>query len=369
MVAARPIIIGSALALVLIAVASAISLQSPVRRPAADAVVFEDQSGRIVTLPATPQRIVTIPMPAASMLIAVDGDAHRLVGMHPQSHEAMNEGILARIFPAVRRIATDVVGSGFVPNVEEMLKVQPDLVFQWGERGDDLILPLQNAGLEVAALTYGDEADVVEWIRIMGQALNDEERSSELLNWRRASRAEVAEAVSRRRSTRGPRTLYFQRFNSGLQVSGSGTYSEFYIDLAGGENPANAISGSKVVGVEQVLAWDPEVILLNNFEPGLEPADVYDHPLLSATTAARERRVYKVPLGGYRWDPPSHESPLMWQWLAMVLHPNEVHFPMRERIGSAYRLLYGYELSPVEVDEILRIPTNGQSAHYEIFAS
>ena len=365
---AHATILGSvSLALAVIAAASAIAPRSPTPRAGADAVSFTDQSGRMITLPVPPQRVVAIPMPAASMLIAVDGDSRRLVGMHPEAREAMTEGILARIFPNLRRIPTDVVGSGFIPNVEEMLKARPDLVFQWGERGDDLILPLQNVGLQVATLHLGDEADVEQWIQMIGQALDDERRSKELLHWRRATRAEVAEAVMRLTSTRGPRTLYFQRFNSGLQVSGSGTYNDFYIDLAGGKNAAEAISGSRVVGAEQVLAWDPEVILLNNFEAGLEPADVYEHPLLSATSAARERRVYKVPLGGYRWDPPSHESPLMWQWLAMVLHPAEVRFPLRKRIKEAYGLLYGYELSPADVDEILHVPVNRRSAAYSVF--
>src|SRR3546814_19934046 len=75
-----------------------------------------------------------------------------------------------------------------------------------------------------------------------------------------------------------PRVLYLQRFLSGLKVGGKDTYMDFAIDLAGGANPAAELSGWTAVNVEQVIAWDPEVILLNNFEDGRTPQDVYDRP-------------------------------------------------------------------------------------------
>lgn len=335
--------------------------------PSARNVTIQDQAGRTVTMPAPPRRIVAIPMPAASMLIAVDGDSRRLVGMHAQAKEAMNEGLLAQIFPSVSRIATDVVGSGFMPNVEELLETRPDLVFQWGERGDDIVAPLVKLGLPVAVLRYGSEADVEAWLAIMGQATGNEGRVKQMLRWRRSAQTEVADAV-RQTPGRRPRTLYFLRYLSGLQVAGSNTYNDFYIGMAGGGNAAAAISGYKTVNAEQVLAWDPEVILLNNFETELDPEDVYNHPLLSTTTAARERRIYKIPLGGYRWDPPSQESPLMWQWLAMVLHPGQVSFPLRARVAEAYRLLYNYEPSSAEIDDILRTSVNRRAANYGVFS-
>jgi len=50
---------------------------------------------------------------------------------------------------------------------------------------------------------------------------------------------------------------------SELRVAGGKSYNNFYIDLAGGKNVANELGMFAVVGVEQILAWDPEVILLN----------------------------------------------------------------------------------------------------------
>ncbi|MGO7165380.1 hypothetical protein ACCS78_41040, partial [Rhizobium johnstonii] len=58
---------------------------------------------------------------------------------------------------------------------------------------------------------------------------------------------------------------------------------------------------------------------LNAFEAKLNVDWVYNDPILSLTNAAKSKRVYKMPLGGYRWDPPSQESPLSWMWTANLL--------------------------------------------------
>jgi iron complex transport system substrate-binding protein len=98
---------------------------------AVEAVSFVDQNGRTITLAGPAARVVTIPKPAPSMFVAVDGASSRLVGMHPQSKTVLLEGILGRFFPEMAGIPTDVVGDGFAPNVEELLRVDPQLVFQW----------------------------------------------------------------------------------------------------------------------------------------------------------------------------------------------------------------------------------------------
>ena len=120
---------------------------------------------------------------------------------------------------------------------------------------------------------------------------------------------------------------------------------------------------------EQIAAWDPDVILLNTFEDGLTTAFVHDDPILSLTSAARSRRVYKMPLGGYRWDPPSHESPLTWMWLANLLHPDLFRFDLRAEMRAAYQSFYGYALSDDDIDSILWMPMQREAAGYEQFAA
>ena len=162
--------------------------------------------------------------------------------------------------------------------------------------------------------------------------------------------------------------LYFMNYLSKLRVAGGKSYNNFYIDLAGGQNVASELGMFVEVGPEQILEWDPEVILLNGFEKKLSPKDVYDNPLFADLAAVKNRRVYKMPLGGYRWDPPNQESPLTWLWLSMVLHPERFDWDLPGRIDANYKTMYGQGVDAAGVKKILRFKMNETAANYDVFS-
>lgn len=353
--------IGALLVLSLFAGASGVAY-------AAESITITDQSDRQVTLEKPVERVVTIPIPAASMFMALDGSSDKLVGMHSKSKSALEEGILKEIFPESLDIRSDVVGEGFMPNVEELLSVNPDLVFQWAHLGADVVRPIEEAGLKVVTFKYGTEAYARQWLDIMGTILGKKDKSDALIAWRQEKQDAIAEKVANIPTSEKPRVAYFLRFLSSFRVAGKGTYNDFYINLTGGQNVGQDASGFVEVNVEQIMAWDPEVILLNGFEGDLTVDDVYDNPMLAGVSAVKNRRVYKIPLGGYRWDPPNQESPLMWEWLSMVLHPKRFDWPLREDIAEKYRFIYNYDLSERQIDAILRMQMNGAAANYSQFS-
>lgn len=330
-------------------------------------IVFQDMLGNAVSLPAPTQRAVTLPMPAGSLLVSLDGGAEHLAGMHPSAYGLMKDGLLERIFPATRAVRTDITRSGFVPNVETLLQIQPDLVWQWGHMGDDLIAPLRNAGLPTAALVYGTEDRTREWIRLMGLSLGQETRAQAQLQWRDKVRADIRGIAEGIPAGQRPGVLYLSRYAPQLRAAGGNTSFEDDITLAGGRNVSASIASGQTVNIEQIMAWAPDVILLNNFEPGLTPDTLYRDPLFADIPAVRERRVYKVPLGGYLWDPPSQESPLYWQWLSQLLHPEKFSWPLRDNIARAYGELYGHRPGKDEIDAVLRLQVNEGAAGYERF--
>ena len=150
-----------------------------------------DQYGNTLTLDQPAERIVTIPIPAASMLIAVDGGAERLVGTHPMSKSALQDGILGTFFPDARSIPSNVVGQGFMPNVEALLTLEPDLVLQWGHQGSGIVEPLRAAGLPVVLLRYGGEKEAIDWLTLMGRITGKTERAQRLIDWRATDRKSV----------------------------------------------------------------------------------------------------------------------------------------------------------------------------------
>lgn len=343
---------------------------SPARSRAAGEVTLVDQRGTRVVLPRAAARVVTVPMPAASLLVAVDGGVEHLVGMHQASWAAMRDGVLGEFFPQALDIAHDIAAADFTPNVESLVALRPDAVAQWADEGTGVLAPLENAGLTVVGLRYGRQEDLDTWITLFATLLGQEERGRQIRSMMAASLAAVRAEHSTATAS-APRVLYFNRFAEGLKVAAKGTYNDFCIRLVGGTNPAAgpggvAAPGMVGVDVEQVVAWDPDIILLGNFD-GAMPEDVYASPAWRTIAAVRSRQVYRVPLGGYRWDPPSHESPLMWRWLGQVVRPGESRVDLRAEVDRYYRLYYGRTATAAQLRSILWSEANAGSAHYEQF--
>ncbi|WP_202868475.1 ABC transporter substrate-binding protein [Kribbella sindirgiensis] len=335
---------------------------------AAAGLEVTDQRGTTLRLDHPARRVVTIPMPAASLLIAVDQGVQRIAGMHQASWTAIQKGILGEIFPAAKEIPHAVAGQDFSPNVESVLALDPDLIVQWADEGTGVIAPLENAGLTVLGLKYGTQRDLESWIALFAAALGKPGRGQEMLARMHQNLAQWSSDV--RRAAK-PSMLYLNRFTEGLKVATHNTYNDYCIKLIGAVNPATGANGLQgegmaAVDIEQVLAWDPDVVLLGNFDDAV-PDDVYRSRAWKDTRAVRDRRVYKVPLGGYRWDPPSHESPLMWRWLSMVAAPGEERFDLRAEIKDSYRFFYNHETTGAQLDRILWSDINNGSAGYEQF--
>ena len=338
-------------------------------RAIADPVSITDQRGRTITLARPAERVVFIPIPAPSTFMAIDGGPRRIVGINPTSLSAIREGILGRMYPAAASIRADIVRSGFVPNVETILSLQPDVVFQWANEGEEVIAALDRAGLPTLGMIYGTQETLEGYSRMFGMVAGKPERVEEIIRRQQARRAELEQAMAGLPDAARPRVLNVGRFAAGLQVTGSGDYNDFYIRLAGGANAAAELRGyGRPVTYEQVLAWDPQVILLGTFDPA-KPDDLYNDPRWQAVRAVRERRVYRLPLGGYRWDPPSQESALTWTWVASLLQPERVRANLRADMAEWYQFLYGHALTPAEIDEILNVAANGRSAGYAALAT
>ncbi len=332
-------------------------------------ITVTDQRGKTLTFDKPVTRVVTIPMPTASLLVAVDQSADHLTAMHNASWLAMRDGTMGKLFPDTLKIPHDIAANDFTPNVESIRALNPDVVVQWSD--SQFTEPLENAGLKVLGLTNtGSQEDVDTWIALFAAMLGKPDRAGQIKARSDVTRTNII-ALTAGRSRKGPSILYFNRFTGGLKVAANGSYNDFYIKLVGGTNPATGdqgVKGSGMVGVdvEQVLAWDPEVILLGNFD-GAMPSDITSDPVWKDVSAVRSRRVYKVPLGGYRWDPPGQESPLMWRWLADIAFPDQMVSPLRSTIPDDYMLLYGRRPSTTDIDTMLWMSVNGRSANYQQF--
>ena len=63
------------------------------------ALQVKDQKGRLIEFDKPVKRVVSIPIPAPSMFMAIDGSAKKLVGVHGLTKTAMKGKFLGRLLP------------------------------------------------------------------------------------------------------------------------------------------------------------------------------------------------------------------------------------------------------------------------------
>lgn len=327
----------------------------------ADDITFKDQRGKLITLEHPAQRVVVLPKPIASMFIAIDGGTQHLSGIHPAAQAVITKSVLGTIFPEVARINTNVVREGFIPNVEEMLKVDPEVVIQWALKVEDYIEPLERVGLTVVGLGYGTNEIERERVAIIGKIVNQEERANSLLAWQDSVRRDIEDRMSSIPLDRRSRMIFLDRFSSdGISVFGR---DEFFFQAAGVRNvafEAGLNQPSVAVNEEQLLAWDPDIVFMNYYDEEAKPDDLYDNPVLAGLSAVKARRVYKTP----RLDPASHEAPLVWMWMTTLAYPELYRWDVRKSIREKYVALYGKSPSEPDLDSIIQMPVNGRSKYY-----
>ncbi|MFD4441964.1 ABC transporter substrate-binding protein [Nocardia sp. NPDC058519] len=331
----------------------------------ASQIQLTDQRGNNVTIDGDVRKIAFAVIPAPSIFAAVDRSYDRIVGINQSTLAANKGGMFATIFPQSVQ-STVVSGPNFVPNVETLLQLDPDVVVQWGDRGADVTDPIEKAGFPVVGLKYGTQQDLETWITLFAQIAGKPDRGRELVDWHHteiaATRAEVAAETTSR-----PRAMMLSRVGDAYSTTKASGYDGFQFDLVGADLVTkDFVSDAAQVTPEQILTWNPEVIMLSGFDEST-PAEIYADPRLAGVKAVQDRRVYKTPLGAYRWQVSSIESPLMWQWMHEVLYPNTAGADLRKNIKTSFDNLFGYSISEEEIDKVLRFDLNADSANYDHF--
>ncbi|UWX97458.1 ABC transporter substrate-binding protein [Arthrobacter zhaoxinii] len=323
-----------------------------------------DMRGVKVSFDAPVQKIATTVIPSPSMLAAVDGGYAKIVGINESTLQANRQGLFGEMFPESKSTTT-ISPSSFTPNIETITALEPDVVFQWADQGAGLVEPLENAGFKTVCLLYGTQEYLETWMSLFSTILGKPERGTEIVDWMHTEIARLQDELSA--VSQPVRVVHLGQSGDGYSASNKSSYMHYWMELAGGRNmAAENLSAENVVSAEQLIEWDPEVITLGGFD-ARTPAEVYADPALASVSAVKNRRVYKAPLGGYRWEVPCAESPLMWQWAAEVFHPGRATNTLRAAMKEKIAYLYGYEVSDAQIDAALRLDLNGASVGYDVF--
>ena len=133
--------------------------------------------------------------------------------------------------------------------------------------------------------------------------------------------------------------------------------------FAGADNVAAENSD---ITMEEILEINPDIILLSWFDE-FTPEDLYNNTIdgqdWSNVKAVQDKRVYKTPIGIYRWDAPGVETPLMMEWLASLIQPEVFSdIDIRKEVADYFKTYFEYELTDEDMSQIMSDDFNKNSA-------
>ncbi|MDR2394116.1 MAG: ABC transporter substrate-binding protein [Treponema sp.] len=336
-------------------------------------VLATDMIGRQVEVPAKPGRVITdriLPFPS-TYFVALRSTMSEVVAMHPASKSAAVNSMLNIMAPNISKASTGIF-NGDNPNIEEIMNLNPDLVFAFADL-EGALVPYESAGItalgiRAASAAGGDSLETLRgWFEVLAYTGGDKSRMDAIIEAGKAAQDMIADRLAAAVSPNPSAIFIFSSSGNNLEIAGGNFFSEYWLKNSGAEDPAaTEFQGRKMVNMEQIYAWNPDIIYITNFTP-IQPEDIYENTAAgqdwSSLKAVQNKRVFKVPLGIYRWFPPSGDTPLMLQWLAQKNHPDIFTYSIEEKIKDYYKQQYAYELSDDEVHFILN-PAAAAAAGY-----
>ena len=185
---------------------------------------------------------------------------------------------------------------------------------------------LGEVGLPLVYLRWTAPEDVKALMALLGDILGKSKEASDYAAYFDETMTRVSALVDPFAPARRPRVLYvnLRRLTQPHRIA------DWWIAKAGGRSLTDdgREQESVTFSLEQMLSWDPEVMIVA--DQG-EAKMAYDDPRFQNISAVRDRRVYVAPAGAHLWANRTIEQPLTVLWAVSVIHPELVS---QERLES-----------------------------------
>lgn len=330
---------------------------APASEPAAEGetYIFTDSTGREVELPRSIERVASGGPLANIMIYAVKPEV--IVGWSsvPSNNAAKYIEQQYLDLPEYGKF----YGNAEDFNREALMASDPQVIIDVGEWDEeykaDLDALQEQLGIPVILIEANLEQNPAAY-RTMGELLQETERGEAL-----ASYCEEVLADAREKAASIPeedrKTVYYGEGESGLSTILSGTIHSQIYELVGASIVVDADSaqvqqGGGTVSMEQVLAWDPDVIM---FVKGSIYETVADDASWAALNAIQNGSYYEIPIEPYNWlgRPPGPNRMIGVRWLGNLLYPEVFDCDIEQEVKDFYSLFYRYELTDDEVAQLL----------------
>jgi iron complex transport system substrate-binding protein len=284
--------------------------QAPTEMPTevSTGITLTDGLGREVALDAPAQRIVSLAPSNTEILFAI-GAGSQVVGRDQLSD-----------YPEAAKAATDI-GSAFEAlNTELILSLKPDLVLAAEINTADQVKSLEDLGITVYYLKNPTTLEeMYSNLEIVAQLTGHESEAATLIDGLKARVAAVDEKIAT--ATEKPTAFYELDASDPAKpyTVGKGTFITLLIERAGGTNIAGDIDGYPQLSLEQVVAADPDFIILGDSAYGITPESVAARPGWNGLSAVTNNHI--VPFDDNLASRPGPRLVDGLEALAKILHP------------------------------------------------
>lgn len=310
-----------------------------------------DAARRVVTIPQDVSRVAD-PWPANNAMVLMLGGADKLVAT---SDQARRQPWLRRLYPAIDRVPAPFNTAGEV-NVETLIGARPDVVLMaYGGALPRWIDALDAYHIPVVMMPNSSLADLMTTARMTGEVLGAHEShiADEYVRYFKDNIRRVTQVTNKLPENERPKVLHTASAGI-LTVDGRKSVIDDWIRVAGGVNAADVIGLGRPVTMEQIVAWNPDVIIVGTAPNQRSRQAILDDPRWSQITAVKQGRVYVNPSGAYLWDRHSAEAALQVLWAAKLLHPTLfADLDVNKETKAFYARFFHHALTDSELTSIM----------------
>ena len=318
-----------------------------------------DMAGRKVTVPAAEniESVFSTGPVAAIFLYMVAPD--KLLGWNYELNDVEKSIILDKYQDLPN------FGMGDAVNYEAVIAANPTIAINSGKINDAMVSDCdalsESLGIPVVAVD-NELNNSAEAFRFMGELLGVEDHAEELAQYAEQVFTDI-NALSDIPEEKKV-SVYFGNGEDSLETAPRGSQHAQIFDVINAVNVADLElgDGSRVqISAEQLLAWDPDVIVVNG-EPKADKSgssaaeDILSNPDYASLKAVQDQKVYGTPNAPFSWvDRPAGPNRLIgMRWFSALIYPEYIKCDINEEIHKFFDLFYHVDLSDEQLENVLK---------------
>lgn len=332
--------------------------------------VIKDMAGREVEIPSDPQEVYASSPIGQYYLYAVNPD--KMIGW------VMPPNDTARHFIPEKYADLPVLGGNHggnkQMNPEVIADAAPDLVISMGpdkvsqDTIDSADQMQEQLGIPVVVVESSVRT-MDKTFKFLGDVLNEEDRCKELADYS-AKQLKMVNKTAEKIPEDEKVRVYYAENDDGLETEPQTSPHAVVMDMVGCINVAEVAEagGTGRVGVspEQIISWDPEMVIVCPTTNGPlfddeTTENLYnrlksdDKGFWADLKAVQNGNFFEVPVGPMNWAdrPPSVNQLLGVLWCGNLVYPEYYDYDMEETTTEFFDLFYHYDLTHEEYTTML----------------